>query len=382
MKIIIQTIILILFAQIANGQADIEFAEIRPPYKSISPIVEKLLKDKISTDDLWLKVKQSGLPIIENDPLYADYVWATLILKDTTQNKKISFEVFGIYEEYRFGDMQMHKLKNTDLYYRSYMIPNDLCFSYRFRVEDTISNKITRKIDNFNPNRIPTGSKKKYSYSVLDLRSSELNLSNKIDSSFITQVDKFSFKSKLLNNERNISVYLPQNYDKKAKNGYPIIYLFDSFVYLNKIQVPNILDNLIDQKKIQPMIAVFIDNPTKTSRKTELPINSVFKEAIITELVPMINKRYNVTSRPEKTIVGGASYGGLAATYIGFYHPDIFGRILSQSGSFWRDRELSDIYGNEIRNDWMINQFIIEDKKPLKIFLDWGLQENLSLIHI
>lgn len=45
------------------------------------------------------------------------------------------------------------------------------------------------------------------------------------------------------------------------------------------------------------------------------------------------------------------SYGRLAATFFAFYHPDIFGKVLSQSGSFWRDIQLSDRFGDEVRND-------------------------------
>jgi enterochelin esterase-like enzyme len=40
---------------------------------------------------------------------------------------------------------------------------------------------------------------------------------------------------------------------------------------------------------------------------------------------------------------------------------------------------LTDLFGNEIRNDWIINQYIRVDKKKIKLFLDWGLQENMVL---
>lgn len=45
--------------------------------------------------------------------------------------------------------------------------------------------------------------------------------------------------------------------------------------------------------------------------------------------------RYHVTSNRRSIIVGGSSLGGLAAAYCGLRRPDIFGNILSQSGSFW-----------------------------------------------
>ena len=370
---------LLLISQFTIGQTKVEFKEIRPPYKSISPIVKNLLSQKISPDEIWNRNNQTGLPIIEADTLCSDYVWLTFIYQNSTDNKEVTFEIFGIYSEYRFGDMKMHRLENSDLYYRSYMIPNDLCFSYRFKIRDTITNNIFYDIDKFNKNLIPTGERKEFSYSVLDLRSDEPDWNTKIDSTITHQIDTVAFKSKMLDNERNVFVYLPNDYSKNKRKGYPVIYLFDSFIYLNRVEVPNILDNLISQGKIEPMVAVFVDNPTRTSRSTELPLNSIFKEAIITELIPLIKGKYNITTNPDKTIIGGISYGGLAAAYISFYHPDIFGKVLSQSGGFWRDIELTDNFGNEVRNDWLINQFGIEEHKPIKLYLDWGLQENMVL---
>jgi enterochelin esterase family protein len=129
------------------------------------------------------------------------------------------------------------------------------------------------------------------------------------------------------------------------------------------------------------MVAVMIDNPTGTSRLTELPCNFDFKQFVIDELVPFIRKEYHISLNPAENIIGGISYGGLAATFIAFYHADIFGKVLSQSGSLWRDLELRyDYDGVEIRSDWLINQFLVEENKDLKIFLDWGLQENWCLL--
>ena len=376
--------IALLLSQTGFAQDKIKFSEIRPPYKSISPAISRMqnLNSDALTDELnefWRKAKKDGLPLIERDSLYEDYLYITLIYQDSSKNKDIRFDVFGIYDEYRFGDMKMHRLKNTDLLYRCYMVPNDICFSYRFKIKDTLSNYTFYDIDKFNTDRIPTGIQKNYSYSVLDLRRNETDWNAKRYESTGSKLDTIMFDSKIMNNSRNIYVYLPSGYNQNRKAKYSIIYLFDSFIYLNRVEVPNILDNMIKEGKIEPMIAVMIDNPTKTSRNTELPINFEFKRFIIDELVPDIRKKYNASPDPNRNIIGGISYGGLAASFIAFYHPDIFSKVLSQSGSFWRDKQLTDLFGNEIRNDWVINQYIRENKKKIKLFLDWGLQENMVL---
>lgn len=383
MKRIFLTQFFIFISILSFGQREIKFSEIRPPYKSISPVVSELIKIDENNlqnriDIFWEDAKINGLPLVEKDSLYSDYVWITLIHRDSTENKDISFEVFGIYSEYRFGDMKMHRLKNTDLYYRSYMVPNDMCFSYRFIVKDTVSNEISKSVDHYNYNLIPTVEERNFSYSVLDLNAFNADWNTKRYYDLNSKIDTIEYTDNIVAKNRNIYIYLPPDYDENRQKPYPVIYLFDAFIYLNRVEVPNILDNLITEGKIEPMIAVLFGTYNNT-RGILLPINFEFKNEFITVIVPLISEKYNISLNPKYNIIGGMSYGGLAATFIAFYHPDVFGKVLSQSGSFWRGIELSDSYGNEVRNDWMINQFIKEDKKTIDIFLDWGLQENMVL---
>jgi Enterochelin esterase and related enzymes len=372
-----------IFSQTGFSQDHIRFAETRSPYKSVSPIISKLQESNSNSfpnelNKLWTKIKNEGSPLIEKDTLYDDYLYVTLIYQDSTENKDISFEIFGIYDEPRFGDMKLHRLKGTDLYYRCYMVPNDICFSYRFNVKDTLTGKSIRDTDKYNENRIPTGTNRNYSYSVLDLRQNEPDWNKKRYENTGSKVDTIVFDSKIMNNSRDVYVYLPSGYNQQQKLKYPVIYLFDSFIYLNRVEVPNILDNLIKEGKIKPMVAVMIDNP-EGKRNIEMPLNFDFKQFVVDELVPFIRKEYNTSLNPNENIIGGISYGGGVAAFIAFYHEDIFGKVLSQSGSFWRDLELTDNYGNEVRADWLINRFLVEKNKDLKIFLDWGFQEDMVL---
>ena len=370
----------LIFSQTGFSQDRIRLVETRPPYKSVSPTISKLQKlnsDSLSRElnKLWVKIKNEGSPLIEKDSLYDDFVYMTLIYQDSTENKDISFEIFGIYDEPRFGDMKLHRLKGTDLFYRCYMIPDDICFSYRFNVKDTLTGKSIHDIDKYNENRIPTGTNRNYSYSVLDLRQNEPDWNKKRYENTGSKVDTIVFDSKIMNNSRDVYVYLPSGYNQQQKLKYPVIYLFDSFIYLNRVETPNILDNLIKEGKIEPMIAVMIDNPDG-KRNIELPLNFDFKQFIIDELVPFIRKKYNTSLNSAENIIGGISYGGECSAFIAFHHPDIFGKVLSQSGSLWRDLDWYDVNGDDYRGDWLINRFLVEEKKPLKIFLDWGLQED------
>lgn len=382
MKRLLKPIIFgLIFTSCLNEQDKIEFKEVRNIYKSVSPtisVINKLNKSdrELAVSDLIKQGNSHGFPLIEIDSLYSDYVFVTFLYLDTTHNQQIEFEVFGIYDEHRFGDKKLYRLDSTDLCYRTYMIPNDLCLSYRFILTDTIEGKKQILTDPLNDNLIPKGKREGFSWSVLDLRTNETDWNSERLDNNRGRLDTLKITSDLLDNTRDIYVYLPSDYDKTTKK-YPVIYLFDSFIYLNRVEVPNVLDNLINENKIEPMVAVFIDNPTRTSRDYELPMNSLFKDFVVKELLPQIRDRYRITNVPDKTMIGGMSYGGLAATYIAFDCDSIFGRVLSQSGSFWRDTVGDLKYANMNRTDFMINRFLKEEKRKIKIFLDWGLQEDM-----
>ena len=366
-----------------KAETNIRFTEIKRPYTTISPIIDSLLKlenEVLQTEiqNIWLNAKKTGIPLIEEDLLDSDYKYITFIYKDSTKHKEISFEVKGIYSDYCFGDMKLRNIHNTDFFYRCYKVPADICFSYRFKILDTLTGKEYKEIDKFNPDRIPTGESRSYTFSVFDLRKEEADWNAKRHNNTGSRIDTVKYTDKIVNRERNLYIYLPPGYDKARKEAYPVIYLFDAFIYLHRVEVPNILDNLITENKIEPMIAVFFGTYRNT-RGIILPLNFDFKDEFVSEVLPIIRKNYNTSLKPEKNIIGGMSYGGLAASFIGFYHPDIFGKVLSQSGSFWRDSDLEDIKGEWIRKDWLINKYIIEERKNLKIFLDWGLQENQVL---
>ena len=320
-----------------------------------------------------------ALPLVELDPDYDKYLYITLIYKGAPDEADVSFDLFGNYDDPRLGDKKLKQLRHTGLYYRSYYMPADICFSYRFLIHNRQADTTVTRPDAFNPNRIPYGAARPFSWSVLDLRPSERDSLNKIQPGAKGRVQDTVVGSKILGNSRQLHIYIPDGYSRDRKMACPVIFLFDSFIYLNRIEVPNVLDNLIRQGLTGPVVAVMIDNPTSTSRNFELPLNFAFKDFIISELVPWVEANYNVARDPSQRIIGGMSYGGLAAGFIAFYHDTVFGNVLSQSGSFWRDTAVEDASYEWHRYDWLTAKYAGADRKALRLWLDWGLQEPVIL---
>lgn len=177
-------------------------------------------------------------------------------------------------------------------------------------------------------------------------------------------------QSSILKNARDIWIYTPFGY-KTEGDPYPLLLIFDGQAYVsNLIPTPAILDKLISEKLIPPTVAVFVSSIDQACRNRELPCYTPFIEFLVQELLPLIHKHYNVTDKPEKTIVAGSSYGGLAAVYAGLQHPEIFGNILSQSGAFWWNSD------GDPNNSWIIRQFDAAPRLPLRFYLDVGDRET------
>jgi enterochelin esterase family protein len=167
----------------------------------------------------------------------------------------------------------------------------------------------------------------------------------------------------MLKNKRRVWVYTPPGYSPDAE-PYRLLVLFDGQQYTEATPTPIILDNMISDGTIPPLVAVMVG---QVDRFNELFLNHNFADFIATELVPLVHQRYHVNAKPEQTIIGGLSLGGLAAVYTALQHPEIFGNVLSQSGSFQLSAE--DEKG-------LIRQFVLEQKRPIRFYLEAGLMET------
>lgn len=183
-------------------------------------------------------------------------------------------------------------------------------------------------------------------------------------------------RSEILKEERAVSVYTPAGYDPEG--SYWVAVFFDGEAYRSIVPTPTILDNLVAAKKIHPLVALFVDSGE--TRDRDLQCSAPFAEFLAKELLPWARQHYRISPDPRQTIVGSSSYGGLGAAYCAFSYPEVFGNVLSQSGSFgyypgWdrdSDRTDSSSYG------WLIRQFVTTTKLPIRFYVEAGLFETHS----
>ncbi|NUO59478.1 MAG: DUF3327 domain-containing protein [Hamadaea sp.] len=155
---------------------------------------------------------------------------------------------------------------------------------------------------------------------------------------------------------------------------YALAVLFDGRVW-DGIDVTTAFDNLTAAGAIPPTVFVGIDSVHGLPRNQALTRPGVLEPFLLDEVLPFIHSGWSVTTDPARTVLAGQSLGGLAATRIGLDHPDRFGRILTQSGSFWRAADGPD----EIDSPALFDAYADADGVPLKFFQEAGSLERILL---
>jgi enterochelin esterase family protein len=348
-------------------------------------------RDSISS--FWEEVKKAGAPLIEpiagdRENMAVTFLWKG---KPDTHNVLVLWLPYvGVAPD----EFLMARLDATDVWYKTIKVNRKMRLAYTLAPNAARLRPLSLAIDNDTITMIAAAARpdplnpKRWRYDPQDVDAPEyrgrsvLEMPDAPPQPWITprpgvpagRVEKQRFKSAALNNEREIAVYLPPQYSPRAE-PYPLLVVFDEDAYLTLVPTPTILDNLISEARIPPVIALFVGN-APGARDRELPCNPEFSRALVTELLPWAHGLYNFTRDPRYTVVAGSSAGGLAAACSGLWHPEALGNVLSQSGAFHRTPPSgSDTADSSSEPNWVARQFISSPKKPLRFYLDAGSTE-------
>ena len=193
-----------------------------------------------------------------------------------------------------------------------------------------------------------------------------------------------SFHSKILNNDRDVVVYLPPGYDTNKKKRYSVLYLHDgqnlfdgatSFIPGKEWRVDETAQALINAGKIEPLIIVGINNAGKARIDEYTPTADekykmggkadLYGRMLVEELKPFVDSSYRTRKDAEHTGLGGSSLGGLVSLYLGLKYPDVFGRVAVVSPSVW------------FASKQIVHYVEALKKKPhVRIWMDMGTKEG------
>ncbi len=191
------------------------------------------------------------------------------------------------------------------------------------------------------------------------------------------------FHSKLLDNDREVIVYLPPGYDSSKRKRYSVFYMHDgqnlfdgatSFIPGQEWKVDETAQALIVAGKIEPLIIVGIYNTRDRINEYTAAEDPKYKmggkanlygRMIVEELKPFIDANYRTRRDAEHTGLGGSSLGGLASLYLALKYSEVFGRVAVVSPSVW------------FANKQIVHYVEALERKPnVRIWLDMGTREG------
>ena len=175
--------------------------------------------------------------------------------------------------------------------------------------------------------------------------------------------------------QRNVWVYVPAHYKKGTKA--PLLVVQDGKGYLKR--VTNILDNLIAERRLPPMVAVFINAGGGDGKGSERgleydTLSDRYARFIEEEVLPRITRDYGIefSKDPDARATMGGSSGGACALTMGWYRTDLWHRIITFSGTFVAQQSPDD--PKTPHGAWEYHEHLIPQNpaKPLRIWLEVG----------
>ena len=157
------------------------------------------------------------------------------------------------------------------------------------------------------------------------------------------------YPSETMGTPRRMSVYTPPLYEQDKEKRYPVLYLLhgsggDENAWVELGCIARIMDNLIAEKKAEPMIVVMPNgNSSKQAAPGETSENLAYRpaptnllpgsykdgryETAFPEIVRFTDSNYRTVPDKAHRALAGLSMGGFHTLYIAANHPDSFNYI-------------------------------------------------------
>jgi enterochelin esterase-like enzyme len=178
---------------------------------------------------------------------------------------------------------------------------------------------------------------------------------------------------------RRVTVYVPKQYVPGTVAPFivgadgPDQYLFPA------------LDTLIAQRRVPVMIAISIGNGSGDAQGSERGLeydtmSGRYAEFVEQEVLPLVEKNYNVklTKDPEGRATMGGSSGGSCALIMAWYHPELYHRVLTYSGTYVNQQWP---YNPQTPHGaWEFHEHLIPNSpvKPIRLWMEVGDRDNFN----
>lgn len=192
------------------------------------------------------------------------------------------------------------------------------------------------------------------------------------------------FASKMFGHDRFVRVALPVSYENSKDRRYPVLYIHDgqnafttagphaAFGWGNW-ELDKTSEKLAGEGRMEEVILVATDCSTKRYQEYRGPASvqndeseyEKYRDFLVNELKPHIDKTYRTKPEPAQTAVLGSSMGGICSLALAWEKPEVFGKAASISGAYAVEEEAFLKLLKAYRGP----------RKPFKIYLDSGTKD-------
>ena len=195
----------------------------------------------------------------------------------------------------------------------------------------------------------------------------------------------------------------PNNPGRLLVNSHPAPYTRKLAVYVPKQYVPGTaapfivgadgpdkglfvaLDNLIAQKRIPVMIGISIGNGSGDAQGSQRGLeydtmSGLYAEFVEKEVLPLVESKFKVklTKDPDGRATMGGSSGGSAALIMAWYHPELYHRVLTYSGTYVNQQWPNN--AETPHGAWEFHEHLIPESpvKPIRLWMEVSDRDNYN----
>ncbi|MCT4704068.1 alpha/beta hydrolase-fold protein [Enterobacteriaceae bacterium H20N1] len=336
----------------------------------VSPVLKTLLKtlqNGGTTDAFWQARQEEGTPLVEH--VDDTHKRVTFLWRGARGNAFILGSPAGDHDP-------LFRLGQSDVWFRSYVVPSDTLMQYKLAPDVPVvagsardqrrAILVTAQADPLNPLASPALKADRWNrYSLLNLTASRYCTPQAAGQPIRNgSLIRYQVESTRLGNSREVTVYRP-------RTGQPVrwsLLVFDGKTYQDRYHLANVMDGLIARHSLLAINVIFIDSLDNERRQKELPPNVDFADFMALELMPWL-KNQGISTSAQRTIVAGSSYGGIASSWVALRYPQVFGNVLSLSGSYWWAPKGE-------KASWLTRQYQQLPEQPVRFWLQAGRFES------
>jgi hypothetical protein len=178
---------------------------------------------------------------------------------------------------------------------------------------------------------------------------------------------------------RRLAVYVPTQY--AAGTAAPFIVGADGPDQL----LFTVLDNLIAQRRVPAMVGISIGNGSGDAQGSQRGLeydtmSGRYAEFVETEVLPLVERecRVQLTKDPDGRATMGGSSGGSAALIMAWYHPELYHRVLTYSGTYVNQQWPPS--AETPHGAWEFHERLIPNSpvKPIRLWMEVGDRDLLN----